>query len=108
MKSVGLLVVGVFVFGALPVLAQNAGDAANGEKIYAAQRCSLCHKIGETGGAMGPSLTTVGDTRDLAWLKKYLVDPKGVDPANKMPAVKVEGQDLDDLVAYMLTLKAKK
>jgi putative heme-binding domain-containing protein len=107
MKRVGLLLVGVFVVGAMPILAQEAGDAANGQKVYAAQRCSVCHKVGEAGGAMGPALTTVGDKRDMAWLKKYLVDPKSVSPDNRMPAVKVEGKELDDLVAYLLTLKAK-
>ena len=108
MKRVGLLIVGALVFGALPLMAQSAGDAAKGEKIYAEQKCSVCHRIGETGGKLGTELTTVGDARDLAWLKEYLLDPKGVDPANKMPAVKVEGQDLDDLIAYLLALKAQR
>lgn len=86
---------------------QQAGDAAKGEKLYAAQKCSLCHRIGETGGKMGPELTTVATKRDAAWLRKYLPDPKAVDPKNKMPAAKVAGSDLEDLIAYLLTLKGE-
>ena len=84
-----------------------ADDPANGAKIYAAQKCSLCHRIGSTGGKMGPELSAVATTRSAAWLAKYLVDPKASDPKNKMPAVKVTGQDLKDLVAYLGTLKGQ-
>jgi cytochrome c2 len=84
-----------------------AGDPANGQKIYTAQKCSLCHKIGTTGGPVGPALTAVGTKRDAAWLAKYLVNPKADNPKNKMVAVKVKGKDLDDLIAYLLTLKGK-
>jgi mono/diheme cytochrome c family protein len=83
------------------------GDPEKGQKVYAAQKCSICHKINAIGGKLGPDLDGVGTKRDAAWLAKYLVNPKTTDPKNKMPAVKVKGPDLDDLVAYLLTLKGK-
>lgn len=85
----------------------SSGDPAKGQKIYVAQKCSICHKIGPTGGKMGPDLAAVGTKRDAAWLTKYLVNPKAEEPKNKMPAVKVKGRDLDDLIAYLLTLKSE-
>lgn len=81
------------------------GDKVKGEAIYKAQKCSMCHRIGTVGAKMGPELTKVGTTRDQAWLHKYLTNPKGENPKNKMPPVKVKGEDLDHLVAYMLSLK---
>ena len=82
-----------------------SGDKVKGEKVYKDAKCSVCHKIGSTGGKMGPELTKVGAARDLAWLTKYLVNPKAENPKNKMPPVKAKGADLDDLIAYMLSLK---
>jgi cytochrome c2 len=84
-----------------------SGDPVKGMKIYADQKCSVCHRVGSTGGKMGPDLSDIGNKRDAAWLAKYLADPKAQDPKNKMPAVKAKGKDLDDLVAYMLSLKLK-
>ncbi|HUF46247.1 MAG TPA: c-type cytochrome [Vicinamibacterales bacterium] len=90
--------------------ALSAGDqatpnAAGGQKIYTAQKCSICHVIAGKGGKMGPDISKVGDTRDAAWLRKYLADPKSLDPKNKMPVVKLKAPDMEDLIAYLLTLK---
>lgn len=82
------------------------GDKVKGEQLYKELKCSMCHRIGNTGAKMGPELTKVGATRDQAWLKKYLADPKAENAKNKMPPVKVKSpEDLDHLVAYMLSLK---
>jgi cytochrome c2 len=108
------LVAGMAIGLATPSAARAAGqgtapgDAAKGEKVYAAQKCHLCHKIGAVGGKMGPDLSAVGAKRDAAWMEKYLLNPKMVDPKNKMPAVKVKPQDLADLIAYLGTLGKKK
>ena len=83
------------------------GDAINGRDIFTAQRCALCHKIEGTGGVLGPDLTAVGTRRSAAWLYEYLPKPQATKPENKMPPVAVKGQDLDDLVAYLLSLKGK-
>lgn len=88
---------------AVPLAA--SGDKVKGEKIYKDAKCSICHKVGTVGGKMGPELTKVGATRNAAWLAKYLPDPKAENPKNKMPAAKAKGADLDDLIAYLLSLK---
>jgi len=83
------------------------GDRVNGKDIFTAQRCALCHMIDGTGGVLGPDLTAVGNRRNAAWLYEYLPKPQANKPTNKMPPVAVKGQDLDDLVAYLLSLKGK-
>jgi cytochrome c2 len=116
MKGVGIAMVGAAALVALSVLGVSAaagadraqaGDVANGMKVYAAQKCSVCHNIGTPGKKMGPDLVNTGATRDAAWLEKYLTNPKSLNPKNTMPAVKVKGQELKDLIAYMLSLKKK-
>ena len=93
------------IVGSGIVASAQAGDAANGQKLYTAQKCNICHQIAGKGGKMGPELTKVGTKRDAAWLKGYLPNPKSIDPKNKMPVVKLAGKDMDDLIAYLLSLK---
>jgi len=90
-----------------------AGDPAKGERIFTLQKCTTCHKVNGKGPTtLGPDLGTIGSRRDAASLAKFLVKPTPLDPAKppivKMEAVKVKGQDLDDLIAYLLTLKTRK
>jgi cytochrome c2 len=106
----GIALVGILIVAAPMARAGSASgapsaDPVKGEQVYKAQKCSVCHRIGNTGGKMGPDLNKVGATRDKAWLAAYLANPKGENPKNKMPAVKVKGADLDNLVDYLLTLK---
>jgi mono/diheme cytochrome c family protein len=87
----------------------DSGDPVKGKQVYlsANPKCSACHKIGDSGGKLGPDLSTVGTKRDAAWLAKYLPNPKITDPKNKMPPVKATGKDLEDLIAYLVSLKGK-
>lgn len=87
----------------------DSGDPVKGKQVYlnSNPKCSLCHKIGDSGGKLGPDLSAVGAKRDAAWLAKYLPNPKTTDPKNKMPPVKATGKDLEDLIAYMVSLKGK-
>jgi len=99
------VVAGVVLMAGLSTPLAAQGDKAKGAKVYADLKCSMCHTIGEAKKKMGPDLAKVGATRDRAWLAKYLPNPKSVNAKNKMPAAKAKGADLDNLIAYMLSLK---
>ncbi|HEY3838835.1 MAG TPA: c-type cytochrome [Bryobacteraceae bacterium] len=51
------------------------GDIEAGEKLYARNGCSNCHRIGNTGSTYGPELTRIGAGRSLDYLRESLVDP---------------------------------
>lgn len=111
----------VLAASAASVAAQDTGDPAAGEKVFA--KCKVCHQIGEGAkNAVGPELNGVvgrkagsvpeysystankssGITWDEAALKRYLKDPRGVVPGTKMifPGLSKE-KDIDDVIAYL-------
>ena len=81
--------------------------ADEGKAIYET-KCKTCHSVGGEGGKMadkGGPLDGVGAKHDAAWLRAYLKDPKSQIPDAKMLKLPLSDQQLDDLVAYLLTLK---
>ena len=100
----------VFVAGA-PETAR-AQDAAAGEKVYAAQKCSMCHSIAGKGGKASP-LDGVGTKLTAAQIKEWIVDPVAAAKkhnSTKKPAMpnkyaKLPAAEIDSLVAYMASLK---
>ena len=49
--------------------------------------------------------TAATPIQDDATVKTFIANPKAANPDAKMPAMKLEPQQLDDLVAYMSSLK---
>ncbi len=82
-----------------------AGNAANGKKLYAAQGCGACHVIRGKGGKTGPDLTKTGTKRTAAWMVAFLKNPRSKIPKGTMPPAEGSAKDLQDLAAYMMTLK---
>lgn len=55
--------------------AEPKGDALAGQAVYAARRCSGCHRVGREGGRSGPDLSSIGASRSLKHLRAALLDP---------------------------------
>ena len=73
------------------------------------KKCKACHSIGSAGGPMaktGGALDDAGAKRDEAWLRAYLKDPKSKMDKAKMPKVSLSDADMDQVIGYLLTLKA--
>jgi mono/diheme cytochrome c family protein len=100
---------------ALALVAGTAGpaaaqDAAQGQKVFADQRCNLCHSIAGKGNAKGP-LDDVGSKLSADEIRMWITDAKGMTEktkAERKPAMRqynLPKADVDALVAYLSTLK---
>ncbi len=104
MMAVGML--------ALAPAAARAQDAAKGEALFGAQKCSMCHSVAGKGGKISV-LDGVGKKFTAAEIKEWLVDPAAAEAKHKstkkpsMPKTiaKLPAADIDNLVAYLQTLK---
>jgi mono/diheme cytochrome c family protein len=93
--------------------AQTAGAVEAGAKVYAAQKCSICHSIAGVGNKKLP-LDGVGAKLTVDQIREWIVEP--VDAAKKAASTAkppmrayptLPKADLDALVAYMKSLDKK-
>jgi mono/diheme cytochrome c family protein len=94
------------------VFAQDA-KVQRGMKVYEEQKCSLCHSIGGKGNQKGP-LDGVGAMLTAEEIKAWITTPKEMTAkakAERKPPMRayptLPADDVDALVAYLLTLKTK-
>ena len=92
-----------------PILATAAGvggkELTAGQLVYQSQGCSNCHSINGIGGTSGPDLTKVGSKHDRDWFIGHFKDPQKFVKNSAMPPVTSSDAELEQLTAYMLTLK---
>lgn len=111
-------------------LTGNAGDPANGEKVFVNRRlgnCLSCHQVTALSnhpyhGEIGPSLDGVAERYNVGQLRLQVVNAKAINPDTIMPGFyRVDGlhrvlkqfagkpildaQQVEDVVAYLQTLK---
>ena len=82
-----------------------AQDAkAKGQQLFADQKCTLCHSIGDKGNKKGP-LDGVASKLSAAEIREWLTDAKGMTAKTKatrkpeMKAYALPKDDVDALVA---------
>ena len=80
-----------------------------GSDLFKSQGCGACHRIGSTGGNIGPDLSGEGiKGRSRQWLSDHLRNPKAHDPATVMPSfAALSDKANSQLVDYLLSLKEK-
>jgi mono/diheme cytochrome c family protein len=96
---------------AAPASAQGAATIEQGKKVYAAQKCGVCHSVEGVGNKKGP-LDKVGTKLTEADIREWIVDAPGMTAKTKAPRkpfmkayAQIAKADLDALVAYMRSLK---
>jgi mono/diheme cytochrome c family protein len=90
-----------------------AQNVAHGKQVYTDTKCSVCHSIDGQGNKKGP-LDDVGSRLSGADIRSWIVsatDMAAKAKADRKPPMKaytdLSKMDVDDLVAYLQTLKKK-
>jgi len=109
-----LVIAAVATFGlAASAHAQDKAAIDKGKKVYdtATPKCSVCHAIAGAGKATSP-LDSVGAKMTADEIRAWITDPKAQAAKAKKPATmpaysKLTKDDVDNLVAYLSSLKKK-
>ena len=117
----GITVAGVAMFSvaifAGPALAQDTKAdpklIQRGEKVYAENKCSMCHSVAGKGNAKGP-LDGVGTKLSEEEIRQWMINPRVMTEKTKstrkpiMPEyTKMSKEDLTAIIAYMKSLQKK-
>jgi cytochrome c oxidase subunit 2 len=97
-----------------PAQAQEA--VAQGRDIFEKTACINCHAVQGTmaDGRFGPDLTHLMSRDTIASgaaqntekeLRRWIANPDSIKPGSKMPAMGLDGQQLDAVTAYMVSLR---
>jgi len=110
MKLIVAAIAALFLISSSATLSAQA-TAAAGQKVFEAQKCSLCHSVNGKGNPKGP-LDGAGSKWKAEEIKQWLTDPQGMakkHDATRKPPMKsfasLPAADLDALVAYVSSLK---
>src|SRR5262245_14964496 len=104
-----VLALGLCVGAAGAASAQDA-KVAKGQQLFTDQKCSLCHAVAGKGNAKG-ALDDVGTKLSADEIRAWISDAKGMTAKTKaarkpeMKAFALPKEDVDALVAYLVTLK---
>lgn len=109
LKSGGAIVVVLMTAGVAS--AQNQPQIDGGQKVFAAQKCSICHSIAGQGNKKGP-LEGVGSKLSADEIRQWIIgapEMAAKAKAERKPVMKAYTSlakgDLDALVAYIQSLK---
>lgn len=91
-------------------------EAARGRDVFLRSACAGCHTVrGTTAtGTLGPDLTDFGSRRTIGavtvpntrgHLGGWILDSQRIKPGNLMPPQFVEADELNDLIAYLESLR---
>ncbi len=87
-----------------------------GQAVFLDGPCALCHAVRGTaaGGQLGPDLTHIASRTTIAAgtaeltrgaLAAWVVDPHGMKPGVNMPTIKLEPDELNSLLDYLMGLR---
>jgi len=102
---------GVTLAAGAQALAAQGGSADKGKQVCAAQKCAMCHSIGDAGNKKGP-LDDVGSKLKAEDIRQWMLSPNVMaekTKATRKPAMasytKLSKDDLESVIASIQTLK---
>jgi mono/diheme cytochrome c family protein len=110
-RQIGWFVLALFIAAAGAASAQTPAQVEHGQKVYAAQKCSVCHAIAGRGNAKG-ALDDVGAKLSADEIRQWIVaapEMTAKTKAERKPVMRaypnLPKNDLDALVVYLQSLK---
>jgi cytochrome c oxidase subunit 2 len=99
-----------------PSAAPTNPQTQHGQQIFLTHSCVMCHTVrGTTAGSrVGPDLTHLASRSTIAAgmlpntignLGGWIMNPQSLKPGSRMPPNQLSGSDLQDLLAYLETLR---
>lgn len=88
--------------------AQVAKAGLDGKSLFSSKTCGACHVLSSVPGAVGPvgpKLDGIGNTRDAAWLAKWIKDPAAVKPDTTMPNLGLSDEESKAIADFLATQK---
>lgn len=76
-----------------------------GKELYDGKGCEACHQIAGAGGAVGPSLTNVGNRLTEGYIYKHLENPRALTPDIVEPDYGFTEEERINLTRYMMSLR---
>ena len=77
-----------------------------GKKLYEDKyACLSCHRIGDSGGMVGPDLSRSGFRLNPQWTYRWIKYPQYMKPNTKMPNFGMSDQDAVAIILYLSTIK---
>ena len=77
----------------------------SGEKLVSLLGCTGCHTINGKGGDFGPDLSDISSKTGPDFLFYWINNPKDYQPDAPMPNLRIPEEEIQDIVAYLMTLR---
>lgn len=80
---------------------EHAALIEEGRAAFTRVGCSNCHIVRSVGTGLAPDLSRVGAKYGIAYLERWLRDPREVRPSGHMPPLELTEGDIRALAAYL-------
>lgn len=72
-----------------------------GKMVWQKYNCMGCHTILGNGAYFAPDMTKIMEKKPAGYLKRFLMDPRSINPGASMPNLGITSTEADNLVAFL-------